>query len=140
VREGMSIYLHVFFEDPFWVGVFSISSDNNSRYCRVVFGKEPTDAEIYAFLQKEFNGLKFSQAEQVITEKSIDGNPKRRQRQISKEIHNSNRIKKSYEIVKQSLSQSNKNKHKEQRERKNDHFGYVMELKRAKHKEKHRGH
>lgn len=37
----------VFFEDPFWVGVYEREEPGGLTACRVVFGAEPKDGEIY---------------------------------------------------------------------------------------------
>ena len=39
----------VFFEDPFWVGVYEREEPGGLTACRVVFGAEPKDGEIYAW-------------------------------------------------------------------------------------------
>lgn len=36
----------VFFEDPFWVGVYEREEPGGLTACRVVFGAEPKDGEI----------------------------------------------------------------------------------------------
>jgi hypothetical protein len=137
----MSVFLQVFFEDPFWVGLFSLTDSDSVKYCRVVFGKEPSDAELYAYLQKNYYTLKFTESESEILKESFCSNPKRRQRQISKEIHNNIGTKKSYEIAKQSLTQSSrKEKRTERKETKETQIEYIMNLKRIKHREKHKGH
>ena len=137
----MSIFLQVFFEDPFWVGLFSLSDSNGIKYCRVVFGKEPSDAELYAYLQKNYYSLKFTESELAIPQKAVCDNPKRRQRQAGKEIRDNIGARKSYEIIKQSLTQSSrKAKRAEHREKKETQIEHVMKLKRIKHREKHRGH
>ena len=38
--------LTVYFDEPFWVGVFEELDGKRLSVCRVVFGSEPTDAEI----------------------------------------------------------------------------------------------
>ena len=40
--EGKGQFV-VFFEDPFWVGVFEEIEDGNLSVCKVTFGKEPTE-------------------------------------------------------------------------------------------------
>ena len=42
----MKINLTVFFEDPFWVGVFERFEDETLSVCKVTFGAEPKDCEI----------------------------------------------------------------------------------------------
>ena len=42
--------LTVYFDCPFWVGVFEIYCDNAIATCKVVFGSEPKDSEIYSMI------------------------------------------------------------------------------------------
>ena len=42
--------LTVLFEPPFWVGVFERESGGRYEACRVVFGAEPRDFEVYAYV------------------------------------------------------------------------------------------
>ena len=42
--------LTVFFEGPFWVGVFERIEDGRLSVCRVVFGSEPRDYEVLEFI------------------------------------------------------------------------------------------
>ena len=58
--EEQSGKLTVFFEDPFWVGVFERISDGKLSVCKVTFGAEPKDYEIYAFVLRNHGRLKFS--------------------------------------------------------------------------------
>ena len=44
--------LTVFFEDPFWVGVFEVISDDKLAVCKITFGTEPKDYEVYEYIQK----------------------------------------------------------------------------------------
>ena len=71
--------LTVYFDEPFWVGVFEELDGKDLSVCRVVFGAEPTDAEIYAFILKYFNHLRFSPPVKTEIKHKAD-NPKRRQR------------------------------------------------------------
>ena len=76
--------LTVFFEGPFWVGVFERVEDGKLSVCRVVFGSEPRDYEVWEFILKNYYGLKFSPAAPVAVR---DGkvNPKRRQREAGRQ-------------------------------------------------------
>ena len=40
------------FENPFWIGVFENECGKNYEVARVVFGVEPTDAQLYEFILK----------------------------------------------------------------------------------------
>lgn len=80
--------LTVFFDEPFWVGVFEDLDGKKLSVCKVVFGAEPTDAEIYAFILKYFNHLRFSPPVKTEVKKKAD-NPKRRQRNAHKQLEKS---------------------------------------------------
>ena len=67
--------LTVFFEEPFWVGVFERIENGKLSVSKVTFGAEPKDYEIYEFVLKNYNGLRFSPAiETVIKEQKIRRN------------------------------------------------------------------
>ena len=72
--------LTVLFDPPFWVGVFE--RENGGRYeaCRVVFGAEPRDFEVYAYILDHYDRLDFSPALQTETAAEREINPKRAQR------------------------------------------------------------
>ena len=98
--------LTVFFEDPFWIGIFEKITDNKLSVCKVTFGSEPKDYQIYDFILKKYDNLKFSDTVSInIKEKII--NPKRLQREISKTIKKGKISTKSQEILK---SEHEKNK------------------------------
>ena len=54
--------LTVFFEEPFWVGVFERIENGKLSVSKVTFGAEPKDYEIYEFVLKNYNSLRFSPA------------------------------------------------------------------------------
>ena len=46
----MKASLTVFFEDPFWVGVFERIEDGKLSVCKVTFGAEPKDYEVWDYI------------------------------------------------------------------------------------------
>ncbi len=52
--------LTVYFEDPFWVGLFLRGGGGTWEACKVTFGPEPKDYEVYAFLLENWRSLRFS--------------------------------------------------------------------------------
>ncbi|EJO5346658.1 YjdF family protein [Clostridium botulinum] len=80
------IKLTVLFDDPFWVGIFEKQHNSEIQICRVVFGAEPKDYEVYDFVLKNYYKLKFSEPIGIekTTKKKI--NPKRMQRKIKKTV------------------------------------------------------
>ena len=85
--EPDAISLTVFFQDPFWVGVFERVENHGLSVCKVTFGAEPKDYEVLAYLLKEYYSLRFSAALETEGRKKAD-NPKRRQREASRQIQN----------------------------------------------------
>lgn len=77
--------LTVFFEEPFWVGVFERISEGRLSVCKVTFGAEPKDYEVYDFLLKNYNRLRFSPAVEAEV-REIGRNPKRIQREVHRQI------------------------------------------------------
>ena len=45
--DKVSVKLTVFFEEPFWRGVFERISEGELAVCKVTFGAEPKDYEVY---------------------------------------------------------------------------------------------
>ncbi len=104
--------LTVFFEEPFWVGVFEITSAGKMAVCKVTFGAEPKDYEIYDFVLQHFNSMHFSTTVAVAPPK-ISANPKRLQREIRKSLQNVGIETKSQQALK---LQHEENKHTHQKE------------------------
>ena len=76
----------VFFEDPFWVGLYERTEEGRYTVCRVVFGPEPKDYEVYDFLLKHWRQLPFSPGLEAAREGPQRKNPKRVQREIRRSL------------------------------------------------------
>ena len=130
--------LTVFFEEPFWVGVFERISEGKLSVCKVTFGTEPKDYEVYDFILKNYYCLRFSPA--VATDvKEAGRNPKRVQREVRKQMQNTGVGTKSQQALKlqqEQLKTERKIVNREQREAEKQR---LFELKQKKRKEKHRG-
>ena len=78
--------LTILFEAPFWIGLYERTDGGKYEVCKITFGSEPKDYEVYEFLLKNWHKLKFSppiQAEVSIGRKL---NPKRMQREIQSQL------------------------------------------------------
>ena len=119
--DKVSGRLTVFFEDPFWVGIFECISDGKLSVCKVTFGAEPKDYEVYGFALKNYYQLRFSPA--VATDvKEIGRNPKRIQREVRKQVQNTGIGTKSQQDLKlqqEQLKTERKTVSREQWETKN---------------------
>lgn len=129
----------VFFDEPFWVGIFERMEGDKLSVCKVIFGAEPTDAQIYAFLLSHYNKLQFSRPIKTEQKQKAD-NPKRRLKNAKKMLENKGigtksqqALKKQYEEMKIERKTSGKEQREAERERQFD-------LKQQKRKEKHKGH
>lgn len=80
--------LTVYFEPPFWVGVFEKRLNHQIATCKVVFGAEPKDYEIYDFVLKSYEHLKFGKYTPIDERKAETKiNPKRLQRMVKKQTN-----------------------------------------------------
>ena len=136
--DKVSGKLTVFFEEPFWVGVFERVSDGKLSVCKVTFGAEPKDYEIYDFILKNYYRLRFSPA--VATDvKEAGRNPKRVQREVRKQLQNTRigtKLQQALKLQQEQLKTERRIVSREQREAEKQR---QFELKQQKRKEKHRG-
>jgi len=136
--DKVSGKLTVFFEEPFWVGVFERVSEGKLSACKVTFGAEPKDYEVYDFVLKNYYRLHFSPA--VATDvKDVGRNPKRVQREIRKQVQHIGIGTKSQQALKlqqEQLKTGRKTVSREQREAEKQR---QFELKQQKRRKKHRG-
>ena len=132
-------YLTVFFEDPFWVGVFEITSAGEMAVCKVTFGAEPKDYEIYDFVLQHFNSMHFSTTVAVAPPK-ISANPKRLQREIRKSLQNTGIGTKSQQALQLQHEESKKTQQAKTRLEKETKQLLLFHLHQQKKKEKKKGH
>lgn len=65
--------LTVFFEEPFWVGIFERIEDGKLSVAKVTFGAEPKDYEVQEYIQKCYFSLKFSPVVETVVKYSLQG-------------------------------------------------------------------
>ncbi|MDD8048238.1 MAG: YjdF family protein [Thomasclavelia sp.] len=133
-----SIKLTILFEDPFWIGVFEIVSSNKLNVCKVTFGAEPRDSEVYEFVLKNFKRLTFS-PEIKIENKKKSINPKRKQREAKKQVQHSGigtKAQQALSLQREKQKVIHKAISKEQKEEEQER---LYQLKKQKRKEKHKG-
>ena len=118
--------LTVFFEEPFWVGIFERIEDGKLSVAKVTFGAEPKDYEVQEYIQKCYFSLKFSSVVETVV-KDIKRNPKRMQRKAKKQMLEIGIGTKSQQALK--LQQERKEK---SRKRKEAEEQRMFELKQRK--------
>ena len=128
--------LTVFFEEPFWVGIFERIEDGKLSVAKVTFGAEPKDYEVQEYIQKCYFSLKFSPVVETVV-KDIKRNPKRMQREAKKQMLEIGIGTKSQQALKlqqeQNKQEQNKQERKEKRrKRKEAEEQRMFELKQRK--------
>lgn len=130
--------LTVYFNEPFWVGVFERIEDGKLSVAKVTFGAEPKDYEVYKFILKHYYSLQFSPAVATVVKENIR-NPKRMQRDVRKQLRDTGIGTKSQQALKLQQEQSKQERKVKSREQKLAESKRMFELKQQKKKEKHRG-
>lgn len=129
----------VFFEKPFWVGFYEGIDEGKLSACKVTFGAEPKDYEIYEFILREYYNLKFSPAVATV-EKEKHVNPKKKQREVKRQLEQVGVGTKSQQALKLQQEQNKTERKQKRREQKQAEQERLFDLKQQKHREKHKGH
>lgn len=131
--------LTVFFDPPFWVGVFERIENGKLTVSKVTFGAEPKDYEVWDFILKHYHELEFSPAVDAQIKKTAD-NPKRRQRNAKKQLQNPGIGTRSQQALQMQLEENKAEQRQTSRAQKEMEKQRQFDLKRQKRKKKHRGH
>lgn len=136
----MEIKLTVYFESPFWVGIFEKYNSNQYQVAKIVFGSEPKDYEVYDYILRKYKSVVFS--EPTSDEKSVRKkiNPKRLQRKISKELQQTSIGTKAHQALKLEHEKRKKERKQNSKLQKEERKKQIFELKQQKKKEKKKGH
>ena len=134
----MEAKLTVYFDDPFWVGVFERIEDGKLSVCKVTFGTEPKDYDVWEFVLKHYYELEFSPAVETVTKRTSD-NPKRRQRNARKQLECTGVGTKSQQALQLQLEQNKQERKTRSREQNKAEAERQFALKQQKKKEKHKG-
>lgn len=138
MMDCITARLTVFFEDPFWVGVFERQTAGKLTACKVTFGTSPSDGEVYAYFLRNWRTLRFSPP--------IDGqivryvrNPKRMQRLAGREITQGIGTK-AQQALQLQREQNKRERLERSRQQKEAEAERRFALKQQKRREKHKGH
>lgn len=134
----MKSSLTVLFEAPFWIGLYERIDENKYEVCKITFGAEPKDYEVYDFLLRNWDKLKFSPPVEAEVSQDRKINPKRMQREINSHLQNKGVGTKAQQALKLQHEQTKierKIKSREQREAEQDRqYALRQEKKKAKHR------
>lgn len=131
--------LTVFFEEPFWVGVFERIEGDKLSACKVTFGAEPRDYEVLDYVRRHYGELRFS--EPVLREaREKADNPKRRQRAAAREMQPTGVGTKSQQALQAQRELMKTERKKITKAEREAEAQRRFELKQQQKKEKKRGH
>lgn len=138
--EACEIVITVFFDDPFWVGIYNRISDRKMEVCKITFGAEPKDYEVYAFLMENWHRLRFSPSVNASNRPIGNLNPKRMQRAVRKELSQKGLGTKAQQALKLQQEEGKEARKKKSRLEREQEKERLFEIKQEKKKQKHRGH
>lgn len=135
--EQLHLKLTVYFDDPFWVGVFELIVDDHLTVSKIIFGKEPKDQEVLDFILNSYNKLQLSPPVDILLKKK-KVNPKRKLREARKSsaCRIGTKSQQALQLQREENKLIKKTISKQQREEEKKR---LYNLKQQKRKDKHRG-
>ncbi len=138
-----SIKVTVFLDTSLWVALFEKNDESGLEVARQVFGKEPTDPELYEYILGHYQELKFSLPYDFkLVIKRV--NPQRRMREVKKEMQKSRASapKETYaqEVLREELELRKLNKQIINKAQKEAEAKERFRLEQEKKKKKRKGH
>ncbi|MCI2106369.1 MAG: YjdF family protein [Intestinimonas sp.] len=132
--------LTVFFEEPFWVGVYECQCAGQYEVCKVTFGAEPKDYEVWEYFLKNWNRLRFSPSVETEAGQERRISPKRMQREIHKQLQSGGIGTKAQQALKLQQEQGKLERKAHSRQQRETEKKRQFGLRQEKRKKKHRGH
>ena len=129
----------VLFQPPFWVGIAQRWDGEGYRAARVTFGAEPTDAQLYAWMEKEWHKLRFSPVQAGESPGTEHKNPKRAQRRVRQAVRDAGAGTKAQEVLSRQREQEGQARQVQRRERRAEEAERKFLLRQQKKREKKRG-
>ena len=132
--------LTVCFEAPFWICLYERYGGGTYSCCKLTFGAEPGDQEVYAFLLENWRRLDFSPpiAAEAPPERKV--NPKRAHRQARKEVHPAGLGTKAQQALALQREEGKARRTRQSRAEREAEQDRRYALRQKKQREKHRGH
>ena len=136
--QDASLTLTLFHDGQFYVGIFERREGMQLSACRVVFGAEPKDYEVWAFVLKNYGQLRFSPSVDLVV-KEAPANPKRVQRELRRQSADTGIGTKSQQALQLQREENKLTRKTASRAQREAEQQRQFDLKQQKRKEKHRG-
>ena len=127
------------FENPFWIGLYERIDGDKYEVCKITFGAEPKDYEVYSFLLQNWNKMRFTLPIKTEKIEKRKINPKRLQRQISSQLEDRGMGTKAQQVLQLQREQNKAAKRIKTKEQKEIERKQQYALRQEKKKAKHRG-
>ncbi len=137
--ETAKAKLTILFDPPFWIGLFERERAGRYEACRVVFGAEPRDIEVYACILDRYDRLAFSPALDFGPETDRTVSPKRAQREARRQTRPSGIGTKAQQALQLQREQGREERRVLSREARDAERDRRFQLHREKQRRKHRG-
>ena len=132
--------LTVYFEPPFWVGLYQREQDGSCQVSQITFGAEPKDYEVYQYLLDHWHRLRFSPPVPIDRAEPRRINPKRMQREIRKQLRAPAVGTKAQQAIKLQQEASKESRKVRTKAEKEAERAQKFARRQEKRKAKHRGH
>jgi hypothetical protein len=136
--------LTVFFDGQFWVGVVEGQTDDGLKVARHLFGAEPTDTEVFAFVQLALPALLDGATVALAGKPDVSAPPtinrKRRKREAAAEAQARGVSTYAQEVLKREMEARKQYRQRSTRQQQEEERDYKRARKTQKAKEKLRGH
>lgn len=133
----------IFFDKRYWVGTFERTDKEGYAVARHIFGAEPNDSEIHAFVLNHYHELKFGEFKKLDLQIQRM-NPKRAQREVRREMERMKETTKpstfAQDYMREEMEKKKKEKKSNNSAEKQARLDEQFAIKQEKKKEKHRGH
>jgi len=133
--------LTILFDAPYWIGLLELEDEGVLYAARHIFGAEPSDQEVYEFVQREVTQLLASMTAGI----PLAAAPrrtmsfKRMQRETKRAVLNTEITSRAYEAMRVQLEQHKQARQHTSREEREQHREHKRAVAEMKAKARHRG-
>ena len=128
------------FEAPFWICLYERGDLESCQVCRHIFGAEPRDQEVYAFLLENWRRLKFSPPVPLEAPAGRTVSPKRARREARRQTRPSAMGTKAQQALALQRKQGKEARSRRSHAEREAEEARKFALRQEKRKEKHKGH
>jgi len=131
--------LTVRFEAPFWICLYERGGGGRYEACKITFGAEPKDQEVYAFLLANWRSLEFSPPIAAEGPRERKVSPKRARREARRQTRPAAIGTKAQQALALQREQGKEARTRRTREQREAEEAQKFAIRQEKRKQKHRG-